>query len=371
MKSATVLIAGAGPAGAACARQLKKHGIDFIILDKAAFPREKPCAGWISPGVFMLLESPPDAYPHSLHRFNKIVFHFPKWKLPVKTRQYSIKRWEFDNWLLESADIQPVRHEVKQIKRDGEFYIIDESWKGRFLVGAGGTHCPVHSFLFPNSRLSSGDDLIIGLATEAAGASTSPDCHLWFFENGISGYSWYLPKGDGTVNLGIGARANRLKANGETIIYHWQLFAEKLQKLGWVAEPIPHPRGHYYYLQAGREIPSGDNIFLIGDSARVSTLDMGEGIYNSIKSGKAVAEVIARELLSGEKTREFPGDGYPEGASGRQNQNIGNFSDSLKQEEKPSVFNSGSVARRFGNQNPLAKVNRKYSLPGILFPEKI
>ncbi len=46
-----VLIVGGGPAGSACAWALSHCGVDVIILDKAKFPRDKVCAGWITPAV--------------------------------------------------------------------------------------------------------------------------------------------------------------------------------------------------------------------------------------------------------------------------------------------------------------------------------
>ena len=49
--SCDVLIVGGGPAGSSCARQLRRAGLDVLILDKSQFPRDKVCAGWITPQV--------------------------------------------------------------------------------------------------------------------------------------------------------------------------------------------------------------------------------------------------------------------------------------------------------------------------------
>ena len=46
-----VLIVGGGPAGSACAWALRHAGLDVLILDAATFPRDKVCAGWITPQV--------------------------------------------------------------------------------------------------------------------------------------------------------------------------------------------------------------------------------------------------------------------------------------------------------------------------------
>ena len=43
-----VIVAGAGPAGATAARTLAAAGVKVLLLDKSAFPRNKPCGGGIS-----------------------------------------------------------------------------------------------------------------------------------------------------------------------------------------------------------------------------------------------------------------------------------------------------------------------------------
>src|SRR5262245_34156763 len=45
---APVLVVGAGPAGATAARSLALAGVPVRLLDRAAFPRNKPCGGGIS-----------------------------------------------------------------------------------------------------------------------------------------------------------------------------------------------------------------------------------------------------------------------------------------------------------------------------------
>jgi flavin-dependent dehydrogenase len=305
VKETTAIVIGAGPAGSTCAGRLKQYGVDFLILDKENFPRDKPCAGWIHPGVFQLINRLPGSYPFTIHLFRRIIFHFPGFTLPVKTSQYSIRRSEFDYWLLKSNGIVPLTHKVESIRKEGDYYIVDRQWKARYVIGAGGTHCPVRKWLFGEKDATPSNDLIIGLATEARinfGHMPIRDCHLWFFEGGISGYSWYLPKDKQRVNIGIGARYRLLKSKNEKITDHWQHFVSKLKEMGWIVPDGESPRGHFYYLQHSTEIPHADNVFLIGDAAHVSTLDLGEGIYNAMKSGAMVADFIAGKRKSLKKT---------------------------------------------------------------------
>ena len=51
MDMCDVLIIGGGPAGSSCAWKLRQAGLDVIVMDRATFPRDKVCAGWITPQV--------------------------------------------------------------------------------------------------------------------------------------------------------------------------------------------------------------------------------------------------------------------------------------------------------------------------------
>ena len=44
----SVLVVGAGPAGATAARALALKGLPVKLIDRSAFPRNKPCGGGIS-----------------------------------------------------------------------------------------------------------------------------------------------------------------------------------------------------------------------------------------------------------------------------------------------------------------------------------
>lgn len=54
-RDAEVLVVGAGPAGAATACLLARAGVDVLLLDRARFPRDKPCAEYLSPQASRVL----------------------------------------------------------------------------------------------------------------------------------------------------------------------------------------------------------------------------------------------------------------------------------------------------------------------------
>jgi menaquinone-9 beta-reductase len=52
-----VIVVGGGPAGAATAWFLARAGVDVLVLDRARFPRDKPCAEYLSPQASRILDA--------------------------------------------------------------------------------------------------------------------------------------------------------------------------------------------------------------------------------------------------------------------------------------------------------------------------
>ena len=50
-----VLVIGAGPAGSACARTLARAGVDVVLADQYAFPRDKVCGDGLIPDAYAAL----------------------------------------------------------------------------------------------------------------------------------------------------------------------------------------------------------------------------------------------------------------------------------------------------------------------------
>jgi len=293
MINANTIIVGGGPAGSTCAWKLKQAGIDCLVLDKQQFPRTKLCAGWITPQVLKDLDLDSEQYPHSLTPFKKLYFHVFGIRLGKRTRQYAIIRNEFDNWLLERAGIPVHQHDVRKVTRDGEGYIIDDEYRCRHLVGAGGTHCPVYRTFFSSNHPHQASSLIVSMEEEFAYDYQDDRCHLWFFENKLPGYSWYVPKRNGIVNVGIGGIASTIKQRGTTIRDHWDLLIKKIGKLSLVKDRPFQPKGYTYYLKQKQNRLQNDGCYIVGDAAGVATRDMGEGIGPAIKSGILAANAIA------------------------------------------------------------------------------
>ena len=56
------VIIGGGPAGSTLARELTDAGARVAVLDKRTFPRDKTCAGWITPAVVAGVRLDPEEY---------------------------------------------------------------------------------------------------------------------------------------------------------------------------------------------------------------------------------------------------------------------------------------------------------------------
>ena len=55
MRNADVLVVGGGPAGASVAFALATSGVRVHVVDRARFPRPKPCAEYLSPEASRIL----------------------------------------------------------------------------------------------------------------------------------------------------------------------------------------------------------------------------------------------------------------------------------------------------------------------------
>lgn len=293
MRNVDVLIVGGGPAGSSAAWRLKAAGADVLVLDRDRFPRLKLCAGWITPEVVGDLALDIAAYPHRFLTFHRMRTNLRGIGFSLPCVQHSIRRFEFDAWLLERSGAEVQQHNVKHIRRDGGDFIIDEQWRARHLVGAGGTSCPVYRALFRDVNPRVRELQAVALEHEFEYDWRDGDCHLWFFERGLPGYSWYVPKQNGWLNVGVGALAQRLKARGEDIRQHWEQLVRLLGRR-LVRGAVPEPAGYSYYLRGPVDVVRIGNAFITGDAAGLATRDMCEGIGPAVRSGLAAADSILK-----------------------------------------------------------------------------
>ena len=291
------IIIGGGPAGSTCAREMLRNGREVAIIDKATFPRLKLCAGWVTEKALQDLELDPADYPHPMLKMDirSEVRGLPftlSW-FPTPGPNFSIRRTEFDAWLLERSGAEVINHSVKSIRREGDLFIIDDQFSCRNLVGAGGTMCPVRRALFDEERPK--NKQIATLEVEFEYPQRRDDCRLYFFKRGLMGYAWFVPKGNGFVNIGIGGKSNYFRRSETNIHDHFRDFIQDLVKEGRLdaetAEGIK-AKGHPYFLLTDIGSVKQDGCYLIGDSAGLASADLGEGIGPAVESGLMAAREI-------------------------------------------------------------------------------
>jgi flavin-dependent dehydrogenase len=131
-RSCDVLVVGGGPAGSSCARQLVRAGLDVLVMDKQQFPRDKVCAGWITPAVVESLEL--DCADYARARVMQPVRGFRTGiigETPVETRyaqtaSWGIRRCEFDHYLLQRAQARlQLGTPLKSMVREGAGWLIN------------------------------------------------------------------------------------------------------------------------------------------------------------------------------------------------------------------------------------------------------
>lgn len=299
MRECDVLVVGGGPAGSSCARALLAAGADVLVVDRAAFPRDKVCAGWITPAVVDALQIDLDEYARGrtlqpFRAFRTGTLDGPRRETTFgEIVSYGIRRCEFDHYLLERSGAQVVeRQPVRSIRRDGDAWIVDEQFRARMLVGAGGHFCPVARALNadqPQEEVIVAQEIEFRLDPEqAAGCRVAPECPDLFFWPDLRGYGWCVRKGD-YLNVGVG----RLAEGGFPAVV--RRFADLVDRLGIVPGGVPSPwKGHAYLIHtASRRRVVDDGVVLVGDAAGLALAPSGEGILTAIESGLAAAEVAA------------------------------------------------------------------------------
>jgi flavin-dependent dehydrogenase len=165
-------------------------------------------------------------------------------------------------------------------------------FRSKIIIGAGGTHCPVYKKFFSQISPRDESNRIITLEQEFPYMVNNQQCHLWMVENKLSGYSWYVPKGNSYLNIGIGGTLNSLRSENCSIKFHWDMLIEKLNQNGMVHDFKFSPKGYNYYLRDHNPITQINNIYLVGDAVGLATIDMGEGIGPSVESGIFAADAI-------------------------------------------------------------------------------
>ena len=308
---ADVIVAGAGPAGAVAARTLAAAGVDTLLVDRAAFPRNKPCGGGISLRAlrrFPWLER--GLAGVDVHRIGAIHLEGPDGSTFDVTRPEPavllIRRVEFDHALVRAAVAAGARllegFEITQAESTATAVTV-RSRDGRVrsaprLIAADGVHSVMAKRLgvytqWPKTGLAI--DMMEETPVETLRASR-PDV-LWvaYAYRGLDGYAYVFPK-TAHVNVGIGCLLSHYKGEMPGRPYALQEgFVSALAGAGVLAGKSDRRHFTPFLIPvAGPLQPASCGpVLFAGDAGGFVNAFTAEGIYYAMVSGELAARAMA------------------------------------------------------------------------------
>ena len=276
-----VAILGGGPAGSVAAYRLADAGASVLLLEKATFPRDKPCGGGVTGRAARLLpfsiepvvEDVIDRLDCGL-RYRQHITR--KARAPLA---YMTQRRRLDHFLLQQA--ADAGAEV----REGETADAREL-DARIVIGADGCNG------VSAKQLELADRVAHGVALEAYYPYVRRYAGAMVLEIAVvrGGYGWIFPKGD-HINVGVGGNGEegpKLRAELQRMCEAYGIDPDAAQDTRGYRLPMRLP---------GTRLARGLTA-VIGDAAGLVDPLSGDGMYEAFYSAKLVAEA-ALEVLAG------------------------------------------------------------------------
>jgi len=310
-----VAIIGAGPAGSTCALALRHSGLKVVVVDKAAFPRDKVCGDAIPARAEKVLHSIDPVFGQALANFPQTVairgcrvvapnrnhfdyhFHIPG---------YCSTRLHFDDFLLQLAG----DHASFSLLESTSITHLQRSTTGWDLSDKTGVRVSARMVVGCDGANSIVARQLAGFQVDHQhhcgavrgyyhGLSDLPDqkMEIHFLEDHLPGYFWIFPLPDGWANVGFGMLSHQisdrkvnLRKSLARIVEHAPGLAERFA----TAELQGTIRG-FGLPMGSRQVPlSGSGFLLCGDAAALVEPATGEGIGNAMLSGQLAADHVMR-----------------------------------------------------------------------------
>lgn len=321
----SVIIIGAGPAGAGTSFFLTKYGIPHIVIEKETFPRDKVCGDACSGKTALVINRANPAWlseilddTHSFLPSWGITFVAPNGKAldipfsPNRTGEtkapgFTVPRLSFDNFLFQkmpspfctvfqqavvnSIDIAAGKVTVVMQHRETEYIIT-----APVIIGADGDKSMVRKkYLNENTAPKTNAVGLRAYYQGITGMRPENFIELHFLPEMLPGYLWIFPLPGGMANVGVGILSERVREK-KINLREQMLYAIK-------TNPQIAPRfanaaltgkiqGWGLPLAMQRQPMSGDNFMLTGDAACLIDPFSGEGIGNALYSGMLAAAAI-------------------------------------------------------------------------------
>ena len=294
MERFDVAVIGAGPAGSTTAYRLSRAHARVLLIDKALFPRDKPCGGGLTTRAVRQL--PVSIEPVVEDRITRVRCRLKYGSVMERESDDVLclmtQRRRLDAFLVEQAV------EAGAIFRDGVRVEVESDRRLRVdgapvevgaVVGADGANG------ITGKSLGLGGGIINGVALEGNLPYDRLPHDAW---RGMlvlelatvpGGYGWIFPKGD-HVNVGVGGwgtEGPRLRDHLRVLCDHYGIELTDLQQLRGHRMPMRRPETH---LAGGRAL-------LVGDAAGVIDPVSGDGIYEALVTARLAAEHIVGDEL--------------------------------------------------------------------------
>ncbi|MDQ3095761.1 MAG: geranylgeranyl reductase family protein [Actinomycetota bacterium] len=339
-RQADVIVVGAGPAGSTAAAYLAQAGVDVLLLEKTAFPREKVCGdgltpravrqlirmgvdidepGWVkNQGLRIVggghrLEMPwPDlaSYPgHGLVR-TRLDFDDILARHAQKAGAQLFERTAVTGPVLDETTGRIVGVTAKPVDPEsrgahGRQAGGEVTYRAPIVLAADGNSTRLSLAMGRGKR----DDRPMGVAVRTYYTSPRHDddwleswLELWDGEPGNSsllpGYGWIFGVGDGTVNVGLGV-LNTSSAfqhvDYKDLLRRW--LDQTPEEWGFREHNRTQPvRGAALPMGFNRKPHYDDGMLLVGDAGGMVNPFNGEGIAYAMESGEMAAEVVTQAL---------------------------------------------------------------------------
>lgn len=318
-----VVVAGAGPAGATAARALALAGVPVRLIDRSAFPRNKPCGGAISMRVltrFPYLE--PALRRIATHRIARLHLEAPDGRSTLVTSDgpaaLMIRRVEFDALLVDlareaGADVETGVDVVRAAETPKG--VVLETRNGRrieadVVIAADGVHSVVARRLglnagWPAAKMAL--DMMEETPRETLRAADPGT--LWVAygyqrpglraqASGVGeGYAYVFPKRD-HVNVGIGYVLDHYRrAVGEAPYVLQRRFVDELKRRGVMHGDSDEEHFTPFLIPVGGPLarPGRGRVLLAGDAGGFVNGFTAEGIYYAMVTGELAARTVAAE----------------------------------------------------------------------------
>lgn len=301
MERFDVIVAGAGPAGSLTAHLLASRGAKTLLVDRARFPRDKPCGGGVTMRGLRLL--PFAIGPVVERRVTTIAFRHPDLgafehggRAPVVLMT---QRLRLDAFLAEQAgragatfrDGARVREVA--LGADGRPEVTFDGGEragAEILVAADGANGTCGKALGLGQDRLFAPALEANVAYDAVGAGVAEDTALLELGYVPGGYGWVFPKGD-HANVGVGG----WDSQGPNLRDHLRRVCER-HGIAWSS--LTEVRGHRLPMRgAGTQVARG-RALAVGDAAGLVDPLSGDGMYEAFTSAH-VAAACAGDVLDG------------------------------------------------------------------------